>query len=91
MKYILAEPFRSKSSSGSGHSSGAAGKSNKKTEVEKLRDSVAEHKIGWLAKMDPAGEEAKSLFESLKAEEGVNQVWNLYYSNFHKIKYVTLR
>merc|ERR1719500_2161191 len=36
VKYILAEPFRSKSSSGSGHSSGAAGKSNKKTEVEKL-------------------------------------------------------
>ena len=79
MKYILAEPFRSKSSSGSGHSSG---KSNKKTEVEKLRDSVAEHKIGWLAKMDPAGEEAKGLFESLKSEEGVNQVWKLY-STFH--------
>ena len=74
VKYILAEPFRSKSSSGSGHSGGGGGKSNKKTEAEKLRDSVAEHKTGWLAKMDPAGEEAKGLFESLKTEEGVNQV-----------------
>ena len=38
---------------------------------------MADHKIGWLAKMDPAGEEAKGLFEALKAEEGVNQVRRL--------------
>ena len=72
---MLAEPFRSKSSSSSSSSQTAS--KSKKTEIEKLKDSVAEHKIGWLAKMDPAGEESKALFEQLRAEDGVNQVKKL--------------
>ncbi len=73
----MAEPFKSKNS-GSGSSGGAGGNSNsasgKNKKTDAFQESAIEHKIGWVGKLDPDSDEAKSLFESLKVETAANQV-----------------
>jgi tripeptidyl-peptidase-2 len=68
VKYILAEPFKSKSS---GSNNSASGKSKK---TETFEESLTEHRTNWLGKMDPDCAESKTLFEALKADANANQL-----------------
>ena len=67
IKYTLCEPCKKDK-----NQSGTNGGSNKKKN-DSMAESVAEHKIGWLGKLDYNTEGAK-LFEELKQDESANQV-----------------
>jgi hypothetical protein len=62
VKYFLSEP--SKRDKASSRKSANNGKS---TEAN-FKESLVEHKIGWLAKLDPAGAESSTLMAELTAE-----------------------
>ncbi len=44
------------------------------TSEQSLEDSLREQKVSWLGKQDFRSEEARSIFEELKADEKANQV-----------------
>ena len=49
------------------------GNNSKKSDTNGFKESMAEAKCAWVAKMDPNSEEAIALYESLLEEGAVNQ------------------
>ena len=65
VKYVLGEAPKK--------NSGGSQTKAKKSEPS-YQDALIEHKISWLAKLDWKSDEAKRLFEDLKADTNANQV-----------------